>query len=81
MPDVQEKLLARIRQMVSADRLPKDSAALMATRISDLPLDSLDWLTLAMKLEDDLGRSIEMDAIDDELSVAELALKLAADAE
>ncbi len=75
---IQQKILVRIREMVNADRLPKDPAVLLATRIGDLQLDSLDLLTLAMKLEDDLGRSIELDEIDDDLSVTALAQKLSA---
>ncbi len=75
--DIEEKFIARIRELAPADKLPAERAALLAARIDDLPLDSLDLLTLAMKLEDDLGRVIEMDMLDESSSVSALAAKFA----
>ena len=66
----------RLKELVPADQLPRDPSALRSACLGDLPLDSLDLLTLAMKLEDDIGRVIEMDAIDESLSVSELAAEL-----
>lgn len=72
-------MMARIRGLVAADELPDDSASLLSSRIADLPLDSLDLLTLAMHLEDDIGRVIEMDMLDEWLTVSELAAKFSID--
>lgn len=73
--DIEEKLIIRIRELVAADKLPQELNALLTSRIGDLPLDSLDLLTLAMNLEDDLGQVIEMDMLDESKSIRELAVK------
>ncbi len=79
--DIEEKIAIRINELLPAENRTKDPLTLLPIRVGDLPLDSLDFLTLAMKLEDDLGRAIEVDELDDALSVSELAQKLVADAE
>ncbi len=73
---IEEKIVLHIRELVAADKLPKDVDVMLASSLGDLPLDSLDLLTLAMKLEDDLGHPIELDAIDESLSLRELAQAL-----
>ncbi len=73
---LEEKIVLRIREMVPADKRLEDVDALHTCRVGDLPLDSLDLLTLAMKLEDDIGHPIEMDVIDESLTISELAQAL-----
>ncbi len=73
--EIEDRFVVRIRELAPADKLPADLAALLAARIDELPLDSLDLLTLAMKLEDDLGRVIEMDMLDEASSIRILAAK------
>ncbi len=73
--DIEERFVARIRELAPADKLPADLAELLSARIDELPLDSLDLLTLAMKLEDDLGRVIEMDMLDESSNIRMLAAK------
>ena len=79
--DIEEKIAIRINGLLPAEERLKDPRTLLSVRMGDLPLDSLDFLTLAMKLEDDLGRSIEVDEFDDALIVSELAQKLVANLE
>jgi acyl carrier protein len=73
--DIEERFVVRIRELAPADKLPADLAELLSARIDELPLDSLDLLTLAMKLEDDLGRVIEMDMLDESSNIRMLAAK------
>lgn len=73
--EIEQKFVARIRELAPADKLPTDLAVLLSARIDELPLDSLDLLTLAMNLEDDLGRVIEMDMLDESSSIRSLAAK------
>ncbi len=76
LESIEEKIVLRIRELVAADKLPGEPQALLASSLGELPLDSLDLLTLAMKLEDDLGHPIEVDVIDESLSIRELAQAL-----
>ena len=73
--DIEERFVVRIRELAPADKLPADLAELLSALIDELPLDSLDLLTLAMKLEDDLGRVIEMDMLDESSNIRMLAAK------
>lgn len=73
--EIEDRFVVRIRELAPADKLPADLSALLSARIDELPLDSLDLLTLAMKLEDDLGRVIEMDMLDEASSIRLLAAK------
>ncbi len=81
MPNVSEiekKIVAIIHDTADATKLPQDPETLLATAIGELPLDSLDLLTLAMKLEDYIGRVVEVEEFDPTISVSDLALKLGA---
>ncbi len=73
--DIEERFVARIRELAPVDKLPADLATLLSARIDELPLDSLDLLTLAMRLEDDLGQVIEMDMLDESSNIRTLAVK------
>ncbi len=78
---IEEKIILRVREMADDDSLPEDIDSLLSTRVGDLPLDSLDLLALAMKLEDDLGRKIDVEMLDEALSLRELADRLGSIAE
>lgn len=79
--DIEEKIVARIMELLAADKRPKDPGTLRSARIGYLSLDSLDLLTLAMQVEDDIGRPVEVEEFDESLRISELALKLSAAAE
>lgn len=79
--DIEQTIIDLIYDMADENSLPKDPKVLLSTRVGELPFDSLDMLALAMRLEDGIGRVVEVEELDPSISVSELASRLGAPVE